>query len=223
MIKKLFISRELTADSKIISWATSNNFDVIAHSLIKIVPVLDLKIPRTDWIFFSSPKGAIAYLNNYKILAKKIGVLGIGTAQPIIERGIKVDFIGEASHSPEEIAKCFQKALNINDTIFLPISQRSKKSVLKVISKTHQTLAWVTYKTNFVSVFFDMAFDAMIFTSPSNLESYLVNNTIPSHAQIISIGQTTANTYKELNLKGNLIIADSPTEEGLILALENLK
>jgi hypothetical protein len=33
--------------------------------------------------FFSSPKGAKAYLENYPVHASKIGVLGVGTAKMV--------------------------------------------------------------------------------------------------------------------------------------------
>ena len=53
----------------------------------------------------------------------------------------------------------------------------------------------------------------MIFTSPSNVESYFVNNLLEPDQQVICIGKSTGKKFDEMGVKYSLPY--SPDEVGL--------
>ena len=78
----LFISRTLTEDSPIWSFAQSNAIQVFHQSLIDFTPVRFNKIPEADWIFFYSKK-AVHYfyrqaLDQNLAIKPMIGTMGLG-------------------------------------------------------------------------------------------------------------------------------------------------
>ncbi len=203
------------------NWANERKAQLSCVSFIQTVPIKELKIPKTDWVFFNSPKGLMAYMNAYQIQAKKIGVYGKGTLKAAEKHQLKVDFIGDYNKEPFEIAKKFRSIVPSKEIVLFPISQRSKRSIS---SEFHPDfcLEMITYLTELTPVKFEQEFDIFIFTSPSNLEAYLIENKITASSTIIAFGKTTAQAVKQQLGDVILIILDSPTERALIKTLEKL-
>jgi uroporphyrinogen-III synthase len=188
---------------------------------IEVQAVIDLKIPTTDWIFFSSPKGARSYLAQYTILANKIAALGTGTASVLKEAGLNPDFIGESTDEPEIIGRKFNDLLHDNSTVFFPLGNRSKRSVVNEIN-SQKVQERITYKTLDQQHSLTEKHDVILFTSPSNYHSFIQSNKIAAHTQIIAMGKTTERAIKDDNAAFKLHTLTSPTEAAIISFLENL-
>lgn len=219
-IKKILITGEPDRFNQLNEWCLTHDFQPVFQPFIRINPVPDLTIPETDWIFFSSPKGALAYLNHYPIRAKKIAALGAGTARTLASFNLTTQFIGQPDDEPATVGEKFEKELTTNETVFFPISQLSKKNVIKALTNArYQTL--ITYKTEALALKLSSAFDLILFTSPSNVENYLIKNRVEKNTVLMAMGETTAAAIRQNITHSELIhVLENPNEEAVITFLE---
>ncbi|MCC7453344.1 MAG: uroporphyrinogen-III synthase [Crocinitomix sp.] len=216
-IKHILITSEANAFPKLVKWCSEHEISLVCQPFIQIEPIKNLAIPQTDWIFFNSPKGAKAYLENYRIYASKIGVLGLGTAKMVKLFCSTIDFCGDSSRSIPEIGEDFNSQLLPHETVFFPISDRSKKSIAKHIS-SRRKFELVTYQTNLNPIKFSQDFDLLIFTSPSNFLSYREANELTPNQIYVAFGKTTKASMA--NLK-KVEVLKAPNEHAVIEFLEN--
>lgn len=218
--KKILITGEQARFNQLNDWCLTHGFQPTFQPFIRINPVLGLTIPKTDWIFFSSPKGALAYLNHYPICAKKIAALGEGTARALTSFNLTAQFLGEAEDQPATVGEKFESAVTNNETVFFPISQLSKKTVINALTKVqYQTL--ITYKTETLSQKMSDSFDVILFTSPSNVENYLIENAVEKNTVLIAMGETTATAIRQKIINPKLAhLLESPNERAVISFLE---
>lgn len=218
-LKSILVSRNLKSDSDLRNWCVSKNIDLIEAPFIRIDPVLDVEIPQTDWIFFSSPNGLDIYFTNYPLLAKKIGVYGAGTESRLKLNGIQADFVGDTSKTPTEIGDEFFESLNPTDSVLFPLSQLSKKSIA-LMNKENRVIEKVVYTTSIDGSEIPPV-NVAILTSPSNIDGYLMNNQV-KNTRFIVLGTTSKNHFESLNLGAEVYVPESASEEAVILLLEQL-
>lgn len=216
-IKQLLITSEANAFPKLVNWCSEHEISLVCQPLIQIEPIYKLVIPQTDWIFFNSPKGAKAYLENYPIYASKIGVLGLGTAKTVKLFCPTIDFCGDSSRSIAEIGQDFNRQLLPYETVLFPISDRSKKSIAKHLLPS-QAIELVTYRTKLSPIKFAENFDVVIFTSPSNFLSYREANELTPNQIYVAFGKTTQASMAYLK---KVEVLKSPNEHTVIEFLEN--
>ncbi|MEX1001162.1 MAG: uroporphyrinogen-III synthase [Crocinitomicaceae bacterium] len=217
--KRILVSRNLPSDSLLREWAANRDHALIEVPFIRIEPITDLDIPPSDWIFFSSPNGVDIYFDNYPILAKKIAVYGGGTYQRLESRGIEANFVGENTKNPDEIGKDFFDSIHPNEVVLFPISQLSKKSIINV-NQQNTCLELVIYNTS-VEAHEVPKMDIAILTSPSNIDGYLLKNSV-ENVDFIVMGNTSKNHFDNLNLGARVFQTQASTEEGVIALLEEL-
>lgn len=216
---RILLTNELTRFPNLRKWCSAQNAQLTGASLIEIQPIRNLQVPETDWIFFSSPKGAQAYLNHYPIRAKKVGAYGKGTAKILAENEINVHFEGEPNQNPTAIGNAFNAILEPKNAVLFPISQRSKKSILNCITQS-VSIEFICYQTHFKPAQFTTIFDAIIFTSPSNFKSYISLNKVAENTVIIAMGETTATTIRK-GIDGIKIHQLTEPNEGAMIRLLN--
>ena len=219
-IRSILITREQGSFLRLAQWCKSHNIQFFQIPFIKIEAVLELDIPETDWIFFNSPKGAQSYLNHYPIRANKIAVLAEGTADVIKAAHLPIDFIGDSRNNPEIIGQNFNSLLLECSTVLLPIGNRSKRSIIDQIdpSKAREI---ITYNTNDQHHKAPQNIDVILFTSPSNFNSYVHSNQIPTETLVVAIGNTTGMAIRSFSSKLKLEVLTTPTESAFIKFLEN--
>lgn len=76
----------------------------------------------------------------------------------------------------------------------------------------------VVYQTKLNALKIEKQYDAILFFSPSGVESYWTENTIPEKATLFSIGKTTAKTLSG-KVKNDVIIAPQPDKHILVQTL----
>jgi uroporphyrinogen-III synthase len=190
LIRKVFISREQKDCENLSNRLLRNEIDLISKSLITFEPV-PFFIPRFyDVIFFSSLRSAHFYLKDVAI-DKRIQVACIGseTAKKLIEMGIRPAFIGENSGNPESVAIDFKNWLG-NRTVVFPHSDQSFHSVANLLDSS-QVIKVEVYKTINTPLMIPRC-DLYIFSSPSNVKSFTINNKLNEESQVIAWGTSTA-------------------------------
>ena len=216
--KNILITRELSTSSSIRQWAADHNLHLIEKSFIETVAVTGLEIPKTDWIFFSSPRGAELYLAIYPINAKKIAALAEGTAEQLTELGYKPNFTGNSGESTRQIGQQFFAEINPTETVLFPLSDISRRAVSSQ-KGDHTIIELITYKTQLVSEKLAQQPDIILFTSPSNVDGFLLTNKVTPQTHMLAIGETTADHLRSLDF-ANVHVSKSTDEKALIKTLE---
>lgn len=218
--KSILVTRLLRDDSLIRKWAAEKNITLIEKSFIETVAVAGLTIPKTDWIFFSSPQSVKLYFGHYKLAAKKVAALSHGTAAELSSLDLKVDFIGSDKKTTKEIGHDFFKQINSTETVLFPLSDISKKNISSQ-TKTENVIELITYKTALVNEKLKDIPGIILFTSPSNVDGFLLSNNFELGTQILAIGETTGARLRELGMK-DILVSKSTNEKELVKALRGL-
>ena len=216
----ILITRRLKSNSLLRDWIEENGFVLEEQAFIKIEAIRHLEIPKTAWIFFSSPAGAELFLDNYKIEAKKIGVFGEGTNEILVNHGLTASFIGDSSKTSAEIARKFFEEVQ-NESVLFPISQLSKRNISSH-GNPNQIVELNSYRTQLVEKNLAEKPTIIIFTSTSNVDGYLFSNQISEENKIIVFGETTAKHLCDFMDEKKILIPNSPKEKDLILLLSQL-
>lgn len=218
--KSILVTRSLRDDSLIRKWAAEKNIDLIEKSFIETVAVTGLTIPKTDWIFFSSPQSVNLYFAHYRLAAKKVAALSNGTAAELSRNYTQTDFIGSDSKTTKEIGRDFFNQINSTETVLFPLSDISKKNISSQ-TRTENIIELTTYRTSLVNEKLNNIPGIILFTSPSNVDGFLLSNKPELTTQILAIGETTAARLREIGIK-DILVSESTNEKDLVKTLRGL-
>lgn len=215
----VFISKKVSNESHLKAFCLKNNYKLLDKSLIAFQAIeIHEPPPLTDVVFFSSPRSVQYFLKQHLFQANQLlAVMGQGTLNELNIYGHKADFVGNGN--PTETSKRFKEWLQ-EKTVLFPVSNRSNLSIQTVLNKS-QYHNLPIYLTDLRPIKINSeVLDILIFTSPSNVESYFKTNQILKKNVIISFGETT---QKHLNSLGyESIQLDEPTELGLVKTIEKV-
>ena len=219
----VFISRELSENSYFKKALNKHQIEIEHRSLIRTFPSINNLDPfilrNLDWIFFSS-KNAIEYF--FKLepqLSKKVkfGVLGRGSEDALRQHGKIASFNGkEDGIDTKNIALEFAKLANGSKVLF-PSAKGSLKTIQKALSDDTKIVELTVYETVSKEDVAQSYAEVLIFTSPSNVDSYFAENLLEPEQQVICIGKTTGKKFEEMGVKYTLPF--SPDEMGLAEAV----
>ena len=215
----VFISRELSESSYLRKALSKHQIEIEDRSLIRTFPSinnLDSFILRNlDWVFFSS-KNAIEYFFRLEPqLPKKVkfGVLGRGSEDALRMHGKIAHFNGEEHGiDTKDIAKEFSNIANGSNVLF-PSAKGSLKTIQKALSRDTKIIELTVYETVSQENIAPSYAEVLIFTSPSNVDSYFAENLLEPDQQVICIGKTTGQKFDEMGVEYTLPF--SPDEIGL--------
>lgn len=211
-MKKIFITRELDANSVFYKTLTVNGFEVIGCSLVAFSPVPFGVLPTADWVFFYS-KNAIRFflagLQNLTLEPYKIAALGEGTASALGE-AIVPDFIGNGD--PAQVATEFFKVAGGKRVLF-PRASDSRQSIQQILGNRIEAVDLVVYENIAKQDFHIPDCQALVFTSPLNVKAYFSKCKLKNEL-VIAIGDTTAEALRQLNVP-KISIAEKPTEKAM--------
>ena len=217
MKQSIFISRNLSSDSKLLVHLNTNDWEVYAQSLISIEQISFEVEGEYDWIFIASSNGAKLLLNSFSVPDKtKIGVVGEATARAVKSFGIFPDFVGKTGNM-NELGDTLARTIGKTSVLFVGAEGGSEK-VRSAIPSNQRTFLPI-YRTLLAEHVTIPETEVVLFTSPSNAKSYLKNASLEGKV-IIAIGNTTADFLKQQGAK-NVLIPSSPREEDLIELLRN--
>ncbi|WP_200912330.1 hydroxymethylbilane synthase [Pedobacter sp. Leaf216] len=218
---KVFISREIGEHSYFRRALENNNIEIEGRSLIRtfpIVTVLDQFILRqVDWVFFSSRNSVEYFFNLKPVLPKKtkFGVVGRGSEDALRKFGHFADFVGE-SGDITEVAEDFAQLVSGQQVLF-PRAQDSLQSIQKSLPADAKIIDLPIYETVIEEDIDQSYADVLIFTSPSNVDAYFVDNLLEPGQQVIAIGNSTGKKFDEMGVK--YALPYSPDEIGLAEAV----
>ncbi|MDX1651991.1 MAG: uroporphyrinogen-III synthase [Brumimicrobium sp.] len=209
----LYISREIE-DRDFRNFLKSHDIEYVDKSMISFEPVPFIK-PEEEYsiIFFSSPR-AVSFFLNYTDIKKGLTLATIGrsTSDAVEKHGLRSSFEGKNSGDPDEVAKKFAEFVQ-DEKVLFPQSNLSKRSAQKYL-RDEQCIDLVVYETKLTPFELVVVPDILIFTSPSNVESFLKKNQIHDGSQkIIAWGLTTENYLREKGVTKVETLRQSTYEE----------
>ena len=206
--KKILITKKIDNNNILKKIAQRLQWAIIDTPFIQTRPLNISKIPNSDWIFFNS-KNAVKYflenssINKEILKNKKIGCIGISTAQFLDQYNIRADFIGQST----DIKKIGLEFLKVGQqqSVLFPCSNISNKSIGKIIESHCNVIYFPIYETIEIQEKLDETFDIIVFTSPSNVRSFFKKNTIHEKTKIIAMGESTKNELLQHSISPSLI------------------
>lgn len=218
MSHSIFISRNLTEDSHLLSYLKEKNWEVHHESLIQIEPIPFSVEEQTDWIFLSSSNGARILLESYTpSKSVKIGVVGNATADAVRFFGFEPSFTGETGNM-HEVGRHFVSVLAHKSVMFYGALGGSE--ILRSELPDDQVHFTPIYQTTLKSEVTLPETEYVYLTSPSNAKAYLQCASLTGK-RVIAIGNTTASFLKAQGVD-DIHIPSAPTEEHVIGLLRRL-
>jgi len=218
---KVFISRELSEKSYFRKALEKNDIEVEARSLIRTVAVItkldNYILKNADWIFFSSKNAVEYFFQLNPLLPKKVkfGVMGSGSEDMLRRKGYFVDYTGDGV-DPADVAAEFAGLANGKIVVF-PSAENSMRSIQQALSPETKIIDLTVYETILEDNVQSSGAEIMVFTSPSNVEAYFVDNLLDPDQKIIAIGVSTGKKLDEIGVRYTLPY--SPDEVGLAEAV----
>lgn len=218
---KVFISREIGEHSYFRKALEKHNIEIDGRSLIRTFPIVNVLDPfylkNLDWIFFSSRNGVEYFFKLNPLLSKKVkfGVVGRGSEDTLRKFGYLADFVGEGGDI-DEIAEEFAKLVD-GQTVMFPRAQDSLQSIQKKLNDNTKIVDLPIYETVVEENIDGTLADVLIFTSPSNVEAYFVDNLLEPEQKVIAIGNSTGKKFEEMGVP--YVLPYSPDEIGLAEAV----
>jgi len=90
-------------------------------------------------------------------------------------------------------------------SVLFPSSKISNKSIGKIIEKNCNVIYLPIYETIELQEKLRNSLDIIVFTSPSNVRSFLKNNTISEKTKILAMGESTKNELLQHSIPPSLI------------------
>jgi len=215
-VKSVFATRPIDEDGFLFKYCKAHNLKLAGKSFIEFTPI-PFKVPKGDWLFFSSQKAVKYFFEQVKIdqTIWKFGAIGKSTAHAIKQLGYRVDFTGSGGNITE-IADQFYP-LSKEDIVLFPQAKNGLQSIQKWHEEwggAHQQI--VCYDNKPAEGFAKRTEDVLIFTSPLNAKTYTSQFKIEPNQKIIVIGPTTAAHFlnPELGVQ-NLKMSYTPDELSL--------
>lgn len=201
----LFISKPIDEVEALKTCCKQRGWKLIANSFLAFEPTLFSWNGEEDIIFFSSPR-AVDFFNEQFPLPKNktYACAGKKTKDKLAEHGLEADFIADQSGMISAMTAKFAEFAKEKRVIF-PVSNLSQQSYSKHLAKRSFRFVQV-YATHIKAAKIEDC-DLYIFTSPSNIKGFLINNHLHKKP-CISWGETTTqflnkkgfNVFKELKI-----------------------
>ena len=210
MSNRLFISKNNAETENLSTFLSSRDTELLSHSFLHFEGVKFEVDSNYDIIFFTSPRSVLFFKAVLDIPnTVKIACTGSKTAELLEALGHQVDFKGEQSGEIHHVATTFKHWANGRKVLF-PMSDISLRTVSSQLD-LNSVIEVEVYKTIIKGFKID-ACDGYVFTSPSNVEGFLMENDIPTQCQIIAWGTSTQNALTQKGFKVNYTLQESSIE-----------
>lgn len=213
MGKRVFISRHLSEKSDFKLTLEQEGIEVIGVSMVHFEPTFVSDLPFGDWLFFSSGQAVKFFFSSTTLqnFSGKIGVMGTGTLKILREFDKNADFIGNGA--PENVAKDFL-VMALGKKVVFPIASNSKRTIQQMLKGQIQAIDLEIYHNEPKGVKLVPNIDILVFTSPLNVQGYLMENEITTGHHLVAIGNSTAGEIRKYS-NAKIMVAKEPTEAAL--------
>ncbi|MBL4657394.1 MAG: hydroxymethylbilane synthase [Flavobacteriales bacterium] len=189
----VFITRDLRQDDCFENLLVGNGFKVNGQSMIETNRVevrKDLVRDDFTWIFFSSMQAIYHYFGQFEPRENvKYGVIGKPTAAALRKRGFVADFIGYSTDT-RLTGKQFASVVG-SEVVLFPMARGSRRTIQEQFTGAKQVINLVVYATVSHEDVTVAASRIVVFTSPSNVKSYIKSNPIRPSQRLVALGNAT--------------------------------
>jgi uroporphyrinogen-III synthase len=215
MVSRIFISKNANDCEPLVHYCNQNSIELIAESLIEFEGIPFKNTSSYDVVFFSSVRSGQFYLANPSKNPNLVyACIGETTKNKLYKLGIDCEFVGKEAGNPKKVAQEFKIWLK-NKIVFFPQSNLSLGTFSSILPK-NQVIKEVVYKTNLKSKEINKC-QIYIFTSPSNLDAFLIINQIPKDSKVIVWGKSTSQHAVNRQQKIDYVLENSEMKELLDL------
>ena len=245
--KRIVVTRAREQASEFAEKLTAKGAEAVVFPTIKLMPPSDgyaalddavIRIGAYDWLCFASAPAVHAFCERLALAGKdarsfptaKIAAVGPATADALKSHGLCVDFqpsvmtgAGLGQELPDE---------PFGKNFLVPRAKDGDDGLLDALIAREGTVdAVIAYENVVDAADADVlrqrlqggTIDAVTFTSSSTVKNFvsaLGETALPSSVAVACIGPSTAKTAEELIGRPPDLVADTPTMDGLIAALE---
>ncbi len=211
-----------TLDRETLAYAQTQNLDVQCEDFIETAAfpfkLESLSSKNFDALAFTSAAAVKYFFENKNAAAfaggKQIFAIQGKTQDELLAKGIEVDI---TAANAQELATAIIKSgkakdvLHISGNLRLPVLEEElfKGGILYTDLMVYQTGT----KAKKIA---DNSFDAIMFYSPSGVESFLSKNQLNDNQICCCIGNTTAQALKEKNSTATIIVPGQPTPQSML-------
>ena len=200
-----------------------NDFNVVEHDFIKLI---NIEAPEAKSIvtshlpnyIFTSKKGVksfVEYVSKNKItLDKKSNFYALsGETQIALEdEGYKVNF---SKDNAQSLANEIISVSKEKKFIFFCGNKRRVELPDAMHNAGLQLTEIVLYKNILQPLKINVKYEAVLFFSPSAVQSFFSKNKVAEKTTLFAIGNTTANEIKKFS-NNKIVISDEPGKENLV-------
>lgn len=220
MSKSLLITREEVELGRLVEFCCAQKIRLTAQSFIRF-EAIPASIPREMEVLFLGSQRAAAFFMQQGTIPEscQIACIGEATKLHLEKMGLKVHFFGSVAGHPETVAAELKTWLS-GRQLHIALSDISNRSMAKLLPPEQVTeiLVYKTIPTAFPLVIIP---DVIAFSSPSNVNGFLLENEIQPTTLLIAWGTATAQTLKQLGYEVQFILKNA-TEEELIQILNSI-
>ena len=208
----LFISKKVI-QPQFLAYAEAAEININDTSMISFVEVpFDCPTMNFDVIFFTSPRSAKFFLDRCSIPSNvEIATIGKVTSNYVSAQGYSIVFTGVTSGVPALVSKEFKDFVG-NRKVLFPQSNYSQRSMQEHL-ENQQITDLVVYKTALTPVQLKEKPSVLVFTSPTNVESFLKTNKITTDQRVIAWGKTTEAFLNKNDFKADYTLTYSSFDE----------
>lgn len=121
------------------------------------------------------------------------------------EYGIHPEFVGDGNN-PEKVAVEFSSIIG-KEAVLFPSSSLSKKTIINALPPNIEAHYMPVYKNALIRKKIPSA-HIYYFTSPSNVEAFHLENSIPASAAVWAIGTITEKALREIYPEREILVPD---------------
>jgi len=216
----LFISKEVK-QFNFLAYAKAAEINIIAVSMISFIEI-PFECPKSDYdiVFFTSPRSVKFFLKQCALPSNvEIATIGKVTTDFLEAEGHTVSFTGVTSGLPEAVSKEFKTFARGRNVLF-PQSNYSQRSMQKNLLD-QQVKDLVAYKTKLTPQKLKEKPSVLVFTSPTNVESFLKLNKISAEQKVIAWGKTTEAFLHKNGIKAEFTLKTSSFDELQVILEEH--
>jgi uroporphyrinogen-III synthase len=208
-IDRIFISKNADELPALRGFCEAHKISLHGKSLLRFeANAFDIKHPF-DIVFFSSIRAAEFFLATASLQGAKVACIGNTTAEKLISLGIQPTFIGTNSGDPNQVADAFKTFIG-RRRVLIPCSSSSARSMANVLPP-EQVEEIAVYTTLPVSVVLPEC-DVHVFSSPSSVDAFLIENDSPT-GLTIAWGTTTAAQMTRCGIDVSVVLKTASEEE----------
>lgn len=172
-------------------------------------------------IILTSKTGVNAFLQMAKewrldINTYHVFCISQSTKELALTSGLKV--VSSAPHA-SAIADEILKHKGINAVTHISSNQRRHELSEKLEAAAIKVQDLIGYRTEFTPKIIHQSYDAILFFSPSAVDSFLSQNEL-QQAECFCIGNTTGRYARQIGYQ-NIYVSDTPTEDALVKTIVN--